>query len=168
MKVEMGEYLVGAYLQIVENCDFVNYNVRSPAKGLEGLAEFDVVGINFKENTVYLCEVTTHILGTLYKDYETTFQKIKEKYERQKDYADRYLKMFSKKEFMFWSPVVPKGLVKKLKTINGLELIINEKFTEKVNKLIEFAKKETKNTGNPFFRALQILIHLRGKLEGLC
>ena len=54
MKVEMGEYLVGAYLQIVENCDFVNYNVRSPAKGLEGLAEFDVVGINFKENHLFL------------------------------------------------------------------------------------------------------------------
>lgn len=168
MKVEMGEYLVGAYLQLIKRCNFINYNVRYPEKGVKGWAEFDVVGINFERKAVYLCEVITHIRGTLYKDYKTTFQKIKEKYKRQKEYAENYLSMFSNKNFMLWSPVVSKGLVKKLETLEGLELIVNEKFTDRVNELIKEAKKETKNFGNPFFRVLQILTHLRGKLEGLC
>lgn len=28
---EMGEYVVGAYLKLVEGCDVVDYNVRMPA-----------------------------------------------------------------------------------------------------------------------------------------
>ena len=31
MKTEMGEYIVGAYLKLVEGCDVVDYNVRPPA-----------------------------------------------------------------------------------------------------------------------------------------
>lgn len=164
----MGDYLVGAYLQLIKGCDFINYNVRYPEKGIKGLAEFDVVGINFEKKTVYLCEVITHIRGTLYKNYETTFQKIKEKYNRQKEYAKIYLSMFFNKKFMLWAPIVPKGLMKQLETLEGLELIVNEKFTDRVNELIKEAKRETKDFGNPFFRVLQILTHLRGKLEEFC
>jgi len=67
MNAEMGEYLVGAYLEFVEECDFVAYNVRHPGEGLKALGEVDVLGLNFKKRTAYLCEVATHILGFLYR-----------------------------------------------------------------------------------------------------
>ena len=48
MKTEMGEYIGGAYLKIIKKCDFVDYNVRPPTGGLEGLQELDVVGLVLK------------------------------------------------------------------------------------------------------------------------
>jgi len=162
MKTDIGEYIVGAYLKIVKECDFVDYNVRPPGGGLEGLNELDVVGLDFKNKIAYLCEVTTHITGLLYKDNKTTVETIKKKYERQKEYANKYLSDFPNRYFMFWSPVVPKGYITdELKRVNGLELIINEKYAQGIDKLKEKAKELTHDVGNPFFRMLQILEHLR-------
>lgn len=162
MKPEIGEYIVGAYLKIIKGCDFVDYNVRAPKGGLEGLNEIDVLGLDFKNKTAYLCEVTTHIRGVLYKDYQTTFKKIKEKHSKLKNFAKKYLKEFPKKIYMFWSPVVPEGkLTKRLTQIKDIELVINKKYSGCINELKEKAKELTCDTGNPFFRALQILEHLR-------
>ena len=165
MKTEIGEYVVGAYLKIILKCDYVDYNVRPSAGGLEGLGELDVVGIDLKNKKIYLCEVTTYLRGVLYNDYKTTIKKIKEKYERQKSYAVKYLPKHFKKYYMFWSPIVPSGLVEKLKDVklSGLEVIANKKYTEHVDALRVIAKKELKDFGNPFFRALQILEALRQK-----
>jgi len=162
IKTEIGEYIVGAYLKIIKKCNFVDYNVRPPVGGLEGLNELDVVGLDFKNKTAYLCEVTTHITGLLYKDNKTTIEKIKKKYKRQKEYADKYLPGFLKGHFMFWSPVVPKGYItKELEKIDGLELIINKEYTQCIDELRIKAKELTNDVGNPFFRMLQILEHLR-------
>lgn len=162
MKTEVGEYIVGAYLKIIKECDFVDYNVRPPGGGLEGLNELDVVGLDFKNKIAYLCEVTTHIIGLLYKDNRTTVERIKTKYERQKEYANKQLLDFPNRYFMFWSPVVPKGYItSELEKIDGLELVINRKYTQCIDELKEKAKKKTNDEGNPFFRMLQILEHLR-------
>lgn len=162
MKTGIGEYIVGAYLKIIEACDFVDYNVRPPGGGLEGLSELDVIGLDFKKKSVYLCEVTTHIRGLLIKDNKTTVEKIKKKYERQKEYANKYLLDFPSRHFMFWSPVVPRGYItSELGKIDGLELFINEKYIQCIDELREKAKELTNDVGNPFFRALQILEHLR-------
>ena len=161
MKTDVGEYLVGAYLKIIKECDFIGYNIRFHELGLKGLNELDVIGLNFKNKTAYLCEVTTHLRGLLYKDNRTTVEKIKKKFEIQKEYANKYLSEFTP-HFMFWSPVVPREYItEELKKINGLELIINEKYTQCIDELREEAKKLTKDIGNPFFRMLQILEHLR-------
>jgi hypothetical protein len=61
MLTDIGEYIVGAYLQLKLDCDVVDYNVRPPSGGLQGLEELDVIGLNLKTRTAYLCEVTTHI-----------------------------------------------------------------------------------------------------------
>ena len=66
MATEVGEYIVGAYLRFIEKCDVVDYGVRTPGGGLKGLNELDVIGLSFKSSTAFLCEVTTHIRGTLY------------------------------------------------------------------------------------------------------
>ena len=161
MSTEIGEYLVGAYLKMVEGCDFVDYNVRPPGGGLKGLEEIDVVGFDFKNNSVYLCEVTTHILGLNYVNEKTTIERINKKYNRLKTYATQYLDKFGEKKYMFWSPVVSDKVEKKLKEIEGLDLIINKKYTFRVNKLRKIAKKAAHDTGNPFFRVLQVLEHLK-------
>lgn len=163
MATEMGEYVVGAYLKLEEHCDFVDYNVRPPGGGLEGLKELDVVGLRFDSSTAYLCEVTTHIRGLLYKDNRTTVDRVKQKYARQQEYACRYLRDFRTHRFMFWSPVVPQGfLTEHLGEIEGLELTINETYAMSVKQLRKRARIEKQDTGNPFFRSLQILEHLRG------
>lgn len=68
---------------------------------------------------------------------------------------------------MLWSPYVPKGILteglekiqKELKI--DIELVINEVYTKKINELRNKAKEDTKDRGEPFYRALQILEHLR-------
>lgn len=162
MKTEMGELIVGAYLKQIEGCDFIEYNVRSRGGGLKGLDELDVIGLNFVTQTAYLCEVTTHLLGALYVDNKTTVEKINTKHQKQKEYASNYLSNFEYIRYMFWSPYVPVGYITTgLANISDLELIINKEYTNKINELRELARKTTNDSGNDFFRALQILEHLK-------
>ena len=163
MKTEMGEYVVGAYLKLIKECDFVEYNVRRPGGKLAGLNELDVMGLDFGNKTAYLCEVTTHLDGLQYKSGKrTTTQNIRNKYDKLREYADNHLpSVFPKRHFMFWSPIVGAGLEIELKKIQGLELVINDKYSACVDELLERAGKVTYDTNNPAFRMLQILEHLR-------
>jgi hypothetical protein len=166
MKTTMGEYVVGAYLKQHFECDVVDYNVRPPAGGLEGLAEFDVVGLRFSDRQAYICEVVTRLEGMRYGNNRETIQRIKEKHERQQQYAKDYLQDFTP-NYMLWSPVVPKGyLTQNLRAIQGLELYINGRYKDCVDKLRADAHRTTRDTGNPFFRVLQILEHLRDDAAG--
>jgi hypothetical protein len=160
MATEMGEYLVGAYLKLAFECDVVDYNARPPGGGLKGLGELDLIGFSFGKQTAYLCEVTTHLGGLLIRNAESTIIKVRNKHERQRAFAKEYLKNFEH-HFMFWSPVVPRGLTKELEKIDGLELRINAHYTEAVNFLRKRAKEGTSASNNPAFRLLQILEHLR-------
>lgn len=163
MKTEMGEYMVGACLKLLKGCDLVDYNVRRPGGGLAGLDELDVMGLDFKSRTAYLCEVTTHLDGLLYGSSKmTTADRIRTKYHKMREYADNHLSdYFANRHFMFWSPVVTPGVKNELKKIKGLELVINETYAEYIGQLQKFAKKATYDTGNPAIRMLQILGHLR-------
>jgi len=159
---DIGEFLVGAYLQVRKECCFVDYNVRFPGGRLKGLGELDVVGFNFKTNTAYLCEVKTHIRGLLYMSNEETVVRIKRKHERQKEYAENYLGNFKSIRYQFWSPVVPKGyLTEHLAKIDSLELVINGEYKKCLPELKEKAAEKTHDVRNPVFRLLQILEHLR-------
>lgn len=162
MKTDVGEYIVGAYLKLALGCDIVDYNVRPPGGGLEGLGELDVIGYDMSHKLVYLCEVTTHIQGLLIgRSYSETAMKIKDKHERQKQYASKRLRGFSVR-YQFWSPRVPVGkLTKQLGKIDGLELIINDRYRECVEELKILAEKKKYDSGNPFFRMLQIVAAMR-------
>ncbi len=162
MHTEMGEYIVGAYLRLVEHCDFVDYNVRQIEGGQKGLNEFDVLGLRFADRAAYLCEVTTHIRGLLYKDNKATVERVGQKFQRQKKYAEDCLTDFPNCRFMFWSPSVPEGYITDgLKRISGLELVINAEYTRCVDELRGKARIMSNDIGNPFFRVLQILERLR-------
>ena len=162
MKTEMGELVVGAYLKLCLGCDFVDYNVRPRGGGLAGLGELDVVGLVPDADQAFLCEVTTHIRGLLYKSNAETVKRIRKKHARQRDYAATHLKAFPNISFMFWSPVVPVGYITEgLSGIEGLELVINEEYARRVAELRQLARTTTHDAGNDFFRSLQILEHLR-------
>jgi hypothetical protein len=161
MNTEMGEYLVGAYLKLIYKCDVIDFNVRRPGGGLAGLNEIDVIGLDFKNKIAYVCEVTTHLDGTLYgSNMADTVEKLQKKYNNLQGYAKEFLTDFSPL-FIFWSPVVTGRVESELQKLHGLELIINKKYTEKVEQLKELAKHGTHDTGNPAFRVLQILGHLK-------
>jgi hypothetical protein len=159
----MGELLVGAYLQLVEHCDFVGYNVRAPGGKLAGLDELDVVGLRFADDTAYLCEVTTHVGGVLYgKSYDSTLKRIQSKFEKQKAYAAKYLENFDKHICQFWAPRVPVGyMTERLAQIDGLQVVINGEYKRRVDLLRKRARKEQQPTGNDAFRMLQILEAMR-------
>lgn len=162
MLTEMGEYLVGAYLKLRLECDFVDYNVRPPGGKLEGLEELDVVGLNFKTGTAHLCEVTTHIRGLGYVDYATTITRIKSKHARQRKYAAKFLREFRTFHYAFWSPVVPRGyLTDQLEQVSGLELVINGEYKKRISELQELARRIKHDVRNPAFRVLQIVAHMR-------
>ncbi|MCY4363460.1 MAG: hypothetical protein OXE42_14990 [Gammaproteobacteria bacterium] len=162
MLTDIGEFIVGAYLQLVEECDFIDYNVRPPGGGLKGLSELDVVGLNLHSSTAYLCEVTTHIRGLLYKNNQETVNRIKKKHERQKEYASIHLTNFKKHKFMFWSPVVPVGYITEhFDQMESLEVIINGEYKRRIEELRVLAKNTTHDVNNPFFRTLQIMEHMR-------
>ena len=161
MLTDIGEYMVGAYLQLKLECDVVDYNVRPPGGGLQGLEELDVVGLNLKTKTAYLCEVTTHIRGLLYVDNKTTVERIAKKHERQRQYGAKYLQDFQC-QYMFWSPVVPVGAITKgLAELPDLQCIINGEYKRRINELQALAEATTHDARNPVFRVLQILTHLR-------
>jgi hypothetical protein len=162
MSADPGEYIVGCYLKKVIGCDFVDYNVRPPGGGLKGQGELDVVGFDLKINKAYVCEVATHIRGINYGDGKETVAQILRKHERQKEFAAEYLKCFSAVDFMFWSPVVPKGyMTTELAKIPSLKLVINKEYKNCIEALKELAVKETHNSGNIFFRYLQIMESVR-------
>jgi hypothetical protein len=161
MTTEMGEYLVGAYLKFELMCGAVDYNARPPGGGLQGLGELDVIGFDFVNRRVYLCEVTTHLDGLHIGDGTVaTIAKINDKYKRQKSYATKYLNEFTPR-FMFWSPVVRSGISEELKKIEGLELFINSEYKEAIARLSTRARHSTSDANNPAFRLLQILGHTR-------
>jgi hypothetical protein len=163
VETEAGEHLIGAYLKMILGCQFIDYNVRTPGGGQDGLRELDVVGFDFANKTAYLCEVTTHILGALYgSSADETAKRIIKKHEFQRSYAKQYLTEFTTVRFQFWSPYAPVGkITKALKAVPSLELIMNETYTARVNELRTMARETSHDTGNPVFRTLQILEHLR-------
>jgi len=161
MSTEIGEYVVGAYLRICEKCDVVDYNARSPEKGLAGMVEIDVIGLRFADRTAFLCEVATHLDGLNYGSYAETISRVRSKYEKQCAYAKSVLSTFADPKFMLWSPRVPEGALSDSLQELGIELIINSDYTMRVEDLRRHARKTTKDIGNAFFRALQLLEHLR-------
>jgi len=161
MNIEMGEYLVGAYLKVIEKCDFVDYGVRFPGGKLRGLSEIDVVGLRFEDASAFLCEVITHVQGLLYEDYPTTVKRIRAKFRNQQQYADERLKQFKTHRFMLWSPVVSYGLVTRLGEISGLDMVINQEYGRRIRELRARAKATTHDVGNPAFRLLTIIEHVR-------
>lgn len=61
---EIGELFVGAYLRIIEKCPLIQYNVFDDTSSSQG--EIDVLGLDFAQKRLFVCEVITHLDGAQY------------------------------------------------------------------------------------------------------
>ena len=166
----IGEEITGEYLRVIKNCDFVQYN----AHGNKKLDEIDVIGLNLKGKTVYICEVAAHILGLLYPKGSTpdTKNRLIKKFSKDIAYADKHFAEY-KKVFMFWSPIVKKSNEKakycaqrhvkeaadyiKERYDIEIEVISNQNYANCLQELREYASKNSSDLKNSaVLRFLQI------------
>jgi hypothetical protein len=186
---QWGELLVGAYHQRVTACDVVSYNHRSDEQGDQ--MEADVIGIKSdgQTQTVYTCEVVTHLDGKLYSgtpdtdrweqyggtDYQYSLEKLWTKFRNDHQYVNDVFGSADEYVFQFWSPVVT-GWQRGGKLIDGLnklesdfmretecdfELVINQDYSERISQLEDEAEGDTSDYGSPGFRFIQILENLK-------
>lgn len=168
----IGETLVGDYLKVKYECDFVAFNVYTA----DPIGEIDVVGINSKKKEIYICEVATHLV--------TGLRYVNPK-EKTSDNVGRFVKKFSKnikyandhfrdykKHYMLWSPIVkdPKTGTKSNQTSDiaeieaelskqfqvNIDVISNDKYSKCLTVLREYASKQTKELKSPVLRLFQI------------
>jgi hypothetical protein len=177
----IGEEIVGEYLKVVKGCEFIEYNLYTP--DIQG--EIDVIGINLKKKTLYVCEVATHLV--------TGLQYVK---GNSPDNVNRFLKKFRKnipytnkhfpdyeKHFMLWSPIVKNQNIhakhNQFRDVNeirdklkkeyacNLELVINHAYKQCLDELRSYANIETKELKSPVLRLMQIEEKLSKHLERL-
>ena len=184
-EAQLGEQLVGAYHKLVNQCEIVSYNQRSEQQGDQ--MEIDVLAIRSRNGyqRLYVCEVITHIHGMQYSGtpssdrwaeygndtYQNTLERLLQKFEADHSYVTRVFDTTDEYVFQLWSPVVPQGTLTdglaELQDVfeNGtgheLELVINEEYSNRIDELREKASKDKKQYGEPAFRLLQILEHMR-------
>lgn len=189
---EWGELLVGAYHKRVNGCEVVSYNNRSEEPGNQ--MEADIVAIDNNqetgEQTVYVCEVVTHLSGDLYsgspdegwwtdysntKAYHYSLEKLWKKFREDHRYVNDAFPSADSHLYQFWAPVVSgwqnggalidglEALTEKFEEETGeeLELVINQDYTERIRKLRCKAEGDISDHGAPAFRFLQILENLK-------
>jgi hypothetical protein len=166
-----GEHLVGQYLRIMKNCDFVEYNLQT----ISPQGEIDVVGISSTQNQIYICEVATHLeTGLNYqKNGEAdNVERFKSKFSKSIGYAKHNFEGYEC-HYMLWSPIVriPKKAdakrnqymdLQEIKTFFQnefnveIELIYNQKYLDCIDELRKAAKDITQEMSSPIMRFLQI------------
>ena len=177
---DAGEQLVESYLRYIRKCDFVQTNLYTT----KSQGEIDVIGLNSKTQTVYVCEVTTHLRDGLQIVNQKTgktanIEKLTDKFARDIEYAREHLSQF-KQHFMLWSPIVktPKrksanNQMQHVETVKanildmyGVELdcIINERYQACLLELRDHAAGESKAIPCPMMRFMQIEEQLRKHL----
>ncbi|MCZ6803208.1 MAG: hypothetical protein O7D86_04550 [Proteobacteria bacterium] len=143
-----GEEVVGEYLKIILGCVFVEYNLYTP--DIQG--EIDVVGINAKENIVYICEVATHLVtGLQYvkNNQPDNVDRFAKKFRKNIEYASKYFADYEK-HFMLWSPIVknqrPNAKHNQLNDIAEIQKILYLEYGVEIEPVInhEYAKCLTK------------------------
>ena len=168
--MNVGEEFVSAYLQQILGCDFTQQNLYT----VDSQGEIDVVGLNLKTRSVYICEVAIHLTTGLQYTYAkrpNNIKKLTEKFSRDIVYTRTYLSDF-KAHYMLWSPVVKsrkneseydqmKHLEQVHKNIHqefgeSLQLIVNLEFSKRLEQLSKKACQTTADLKSPVMRMLQI------------
>lgn len=171
MMENIGEHLVGQYLQEIKKCDFVQYNLQT--KFTQG--EIDVVAINSNKKEIFICEVATHLETGLQYNKDGKIDNVNRfvsKFTKNIKYVKKNFKDYQY-HFMLWTPIikVPKKINPKNNQLEDLkkikekilkkhnieiELIYNEKYLMYINKLRKIAKDTTFAMTSSIMRFLQI------------
>jgi hypothetical protein len=174
----VGEEIAGVYLQVIEGCGFIQYNAYTP----EVQGEIDVVGLDFQNRRVYLCEVAVHLVtGLMYvkNNQPDNVDKLITKFNKDIDYAETQFPDFER-TYMLWSPIVKnqklgakhnqltdvKAIRSTLLETRGVEvqLVVNEEFKRRLDALRAYVAKQTVELKSPVLRLLQIEAHLNRHL----
>ena len=174
MAHNIGEEIVGQYLQVVLGCEFVQYNVYTR----EAQGEIDVLGVSFAKREVWVCEVAVHLTtGLLYvtSGKTDTLGRFTKKFNKDIDYAEKAFADFDRR-YMLWSPIVksPKAGAKydQLQVVNevkdtimatrgvAIQLVVNEQFAEALRRLREYASSRTEELKSPILRFMQLEAYL--------
>jgi Holliday junction resolvase-like predicted endonuclease len=154
---EIGETLVAAWYQYVDEYELVVEGVRLPRQG-----ELDVLAVAGRR--VIAAEVATHILNLDYGGYHTTERRVADKVERAASFLATNFPEHER-HVAFWSPRVPSGLAQRLTNVAGVELVINDEYTRRLQQLVSRAASDPGATSNSAYRVLQVLTHVKGRLE---
>jgi len=187
---ESGELLVGAYLRLINECEVVMYNQRPQRDGDQSEIDvIGIEKTDDGEQVVYTCEVVTHLNGLHYvgtpetdrwaeygaNDYQHSLERLWRKFTSDNDYVTDLFDSADEYVFQLWSPVVP-GNSEEEYLLGGLhaleadfeeetgmelELVINDRYSARIEALQERAGETEKDYGELGFRILQILEHLR-------
>ena len=176
--MNIGEEICGEWLRHVEECEFIQYNLKTP--DVQG--EIDVIGLNMKTRTVYACEVAIHLTtGLQYvKDNQPdNVPRLTAKFRKDVAYVRSNFEGYCQR-FMFWSPVVrnQKAGAKHNQLAHAaeiakiiesefqvkIELTINWKFDEALKALRKKAGEMSKELNSSVMRYLQIEERLKSHL----
>jgi hypothetical protein len=154
---DIGEHLVGAYLEFCSGCGVVSYD--HSLIGEQG--DIDVLGLDLGNRYAFAVEVKTHIGGLGgYKGQEGP--KLRQQIERAQRFLEAQLPDWDR-HYAIWSPhVTPKteaGIRQALAdpALPPVELVINADFAACLTQLAGAAQRDAKFRTNPAFRLLQIL-----------
>jgi hypothetical protein len=168
--MNIGEEICGEWLRHIKECEFIQYNLRTP--DVQG--EVDVIGLNMKSRTVYACEVAIHLVTGL--QYTKGGQpdnviRLTTKFKKDIAYLAKAFRDYTH-VFMLWSPVVRnqksgskhnqlKDIEKISDTLKSdcqvqIELVINQKFKEALEALRKVARATTKEMDSSIMRYLQV------------
>jgi hypothetical protein len=181
--MNIGEEICGEYLRHVRHCEFVQYNLKPP----DIQAEIDVIGINLAENTVYVCEVAIHLItGLQYVKNKRPDNVLRLTTKFQKDIKyinNAFPKPKYKHVFMFWSPVVRnqrsgshhnqlqdvENIIGDMKRKSGVtvEIVINQKFKDKLVELRNAVGGQSKELDSSVSRFMQVEAQLEKHLKRL-
>jgi hypothetical protein len=175
-----GEELVSSYLRYIRGCEFIQKNLYT----VDTQGEIDVVGINLKEKSIYICEVAIHLITGLQYTRNAApnnVQKLTEKLSRDIVYAKTYFPEYTP-HVMLWSPIIKSGrdgaVCNQARDIGEIknnilnqhklevEFIINEKFLSCIGEMRRFAREETSELKCPVMRFMQIEERLRRHVGG--
>jgi hypothetical protein len=157
MAPDIGEHLVGAYLEFCSGCGVVSYD--HSLVGEQG--DIDVLGLDLSGRRVFAVEVKTHIGGLGgYKGQEGP--KLRQQIERAQRFLESQLSDWDR-HYAIWSPhVAPKTEAAIRAALDDpsipiVDLVINAEFASRLNELSVKARGDARFRTNPAFRLLQIL-----------
>lgn len=168
--MNIGEEICGEWLRNVKQCEFIQYNLRTP--DVQG--EVDVIGLNMKSRTVYACEVAIHLItGLQYNKggQPDNVRRLTAKLRKDAAYVCKAFPDYTR-VFMLWSPIVKNQRVgskhNQTSHINEIariiksecdvqiELMVNRKFQEALQALRIVARDTTKEMDSSVMRYLQV------------
>jgi len=177
--MNIGEEICGEWLRHVKQCEFIQYNLKTP--DVQG--EVDVIGLNMKSRAVYACEVAIHLTtGLQYNKggQPDNVKRLTTKFKKDVDYLCKAFPDYTR-VFMLWSPVVrnQKSGAKYNKTKDTqdisdalksereveIELVVNKKFQEALVALRAVARTTKSEMDSSVMRYLQVEEHLKRHLS---